>query len=158
VKPLSIYLNDHLMGATLGVNLFRRSARNQANRPWGPMLQQLSEEVDEDRETLVAIMGSLGIPRRQYKILAGGLGERLARAKFNGGLIRRSPLSDLVELEGMYLGVIGKASGWQALLQVTDTMPGLDREQIQRLADRASSQATRLEDARRRAAEVLAST
>jgi hypothetical protein len=157
VKPLSIYLNDHLMGATLGVNLFRRSARSQAKRPWGPMLAQLAEEVDQDRETLIAIMTSLGIPRRQYKILAGGLGERLARAKLNGGLIHRSPLSDLIELEGMYLGVIGKASGWQALLQVTATLPGLDHEQIQNLVDRASSQAARLADARRRAAEVLAS-
>jgi hypothetical protein len=157
VEPLSIYLNDHLMGATLGVNLFRRSARTQANRPWGPMLAQLSEEVEEDRETLIAIMTSLGIPRRQYKILAGSIAERVGRAKLNGGLIRRPPLSDLIELEGMYLGVIGKTSGWQALLQVAASVPGLDRGQIQALVDRASNQATRLEDARRRAAEVLAS-
>lgn len=157
MKPLSVYLNDHLMGATLGVNLFRRSARSQATRPWGPMLEELAAEVDEDRETLMAIMTSLGIPRRRYKVLAGGLGERVGRAKLNGGLIRRSPLSDLIELEGMYLGVVGKAAGWQALLQLSTTVPSLHRDQIQGLVERASSQASRLEDARRRAADVLAS-
>jgi hypothetical protein len=157
VTPLSIYLNDHLMGATLGVNLFRRSARSQAKRPWGATLRQLAAEVDEDRSTLIAIMASLGVPRRRYKVIAGGLGERIARAKLNGGLVRRSPLSDLVELEGMYLGVIGKASGWQALLQVADTVPGLDRGQLQELSDRAASQAAALEEARRRAAKILGS-
>jgi hypothetical protein len=153
-EPLSIYLNDHLMGATFGVQLFRRAARSQVDRPWGPTLGKLVEEVAQDRDDLIDIMTILGVPRRRYKVLAGGVAELGGRAKSNGGLIRRSSLSDLVELEAMYLGVVGKISGWRALERAAPAVRGLD-VRLADLIERGSSQAERLELARRNAAMVL---
>jgi hypothetical protein len=154
-EPLSVYLNDHLMGATFGLQLFRRAARSQADRPWGPELDKLVEEIAQDREALIDIMTTLQIPRRQYKVVAGGLAEVASRFKSNGGLVRRSPLSDLVELEAMCLGVTGKVSGWQALQQIDPPVRGLD-ERLTDLVERGSAQLARLQDAHRQAAAALA--
>ncbi|HEY5356166.1 MAG TPA: hypothetical protein VIJ82_00465 [Streptosporangiaceae bacterium] len=56
-------------------------------------------------------MHLLGIPVRTYKVYAGWLAEKAGRLKFNGRLRARSPLSNLVELELLRLGVEGKAAG-----------------------------------------------
>ena len=50
-------------------------------------------------------MGTLAVPVHRYKMLGGWALEKAARLKPNGRLLRRSPLSDLIELEGLLLGV-----------------------------------------------------
>jgi hypothetical protein len=45
------------------------------------------------------------------------LGERIGRFKRNGRLLRRAPLSDLMEIEALVTAVRAKAAGWQALSQ-----------------------------------------
>ena len=52
-RPLDTYLADHLAGATAGVEMFRRAAREQAGGPAGPELARLAGQVAEDREALV---------------------------------------------------------------------------------------------------------
>jgi hypothetical protein len=81
-----------------------------------------------------------------YKVVGGWLLERAGRAKANRHLLTRSPLSDLVELEGMRLGVEGKACLWRALLAVGDAR--LDRGELARLLARAEQQVARLEQLR----------
>ncbi|MDP9435302.1 MAG: hypothetical protein M3P93_08975, partial [Actinomycetota bacterium] len=49
---------------------------------------------------------------------AAGCWRRSARLKANGHLLRRSPLSDLVEMEALVLGVQGKAAGFRALRSI----------------------------------------
>jgi hypothetical protein len=149
---LSIYLNDHLMGASAGVDLFRRAARQQAQTSRGAALRRLAEEVEADRLELVEIMKALGLPRRRYKILAGHLLEPIGRGKLNGSLLHRSRLSDLVELELLSVAVTGKRSGWNALAQIADQRPELDKAKLDELIERASDQVTRLEAMRREVA------
>ena len=43
------------------------------------------------------------------------LAERVGRLKPNGRLLRRAPLSDLIEIEGLLDAVHAKAAGWRAL-------------------------------------------
>lgn len=149
---LAVYLNDHLMGASAGVDLFRRAARQQAGTSRGPALRELAEEVEADRLELVSMMKALGVPRRRYKVLVGHLLEPIGRAKLNGSLLRRSRLSDLVELELLTVAVTGKRSGWNALAQIANQRPELDQARLDRLAERAADQVTRLESMRRDAA------
>ncbi|HEY2095100.1 MAG TPA: hypothetical protein VGH72_01480, partial [Pseudonocardia sp.] len=104
---LSIYLNDHLAGSTVGVELIRRAANNQRSEPWGPSLARLATEIAEDRDALLDIMRVLEIPTRTYKVYAGWIAEKAGRVKLNGHLLSRSPLSSVTELEGMRLGVEG---------------------------------------------------
>jgi hypothetical protein len=147
---LGIYLNDHLAGSTAGVRLARRLAKRHHTLTAGPTLASISREIDEDRAAFLAILERLGVPRRLYKITIGWVAELLARAKTNGRALRRSPLSTVVELETLRLGVEGKHLAWLTLRTVAHHDPELDLDttQLDTLADRAADQAKRLEELR----------
>src|ERR1051326_5210447 len=113
---IAVYLNDHLAGATLGVELARRlRSSNEDDPEFGPVLAEICAEVEADRETLKAVMGRLGGGQSKLKPLAAVFAERLGRLKLNGRLWGYSPLSRLDELELLQIGVAGKRRLWQAL-------------------------------------------
>jgi hypothetical protein len=152
---LGVYLNDHLAGSTAGLALARRLADAEAD--WAPELGRLSGEIAEDRETLLGLMARLDVPVQRYKKLLAWAGERAARLKPNNRLVERSPLSRVIELEAMRLGVEGKAAGWRTLCEVADTEPRLPGERLEELLARARRQAEELEKLRVRAVtEALA--
>jgi hypothetical protein len=155
---LGIYLNDHLAGATGGLELFRRASASHRGSDAGPVLERLQQEVADDREALRRLMAALGIPVRQYKVVAGWLAEKAGRAKPNGRLLSRSPLSSVVELEGLRLGVLGKAGLWRLLRALADGEPRLAADDLDRLTDRAERQAAELEELRLAAAKEGLST
>ena len=142
---LEIYLNDHRGGATMGVELFRRASRS-AQGSVKTQLQELTTEVERDRESLRTLMGTLAVPVHRYKVLGGWVLEKAARLKPNGRLLRRSPLSDLIELEGLLLGVQGKAAGFRTLRRLADTR--LQAGTLDELIARAERQANTLEQLR----------
>ncbi|GAA1243243.1 hypothetical protein GCM10009665_37580 [Kitasatospora nipponensis] len=139
-EPLSIYLNDHLTGAFGGAALARRMADVHPDSRRAADLRRLARDVEQDRDDLVRIMNSLAVPVRHYRTWLGLAGERIARLKPNGTLARRSPLSDLIELETMRAGVEGKTALWQALRAIADNDPRLDRDDLDRLLHRAAEQ------------------
>ncbi len=153
-----IYLNDHLAGASGGLELFRRAARSHRGTPAGEVLQRLTAEVAADRDSLLSTMRALGLPVRRYKIVAGWTAEKAGRLKLNGRLLRRSPLSSLVELEALRLGVEGKASGWSLLLEATAADERLDARELERLRERARRQSAELESLRLAAGAPLFAT
>jgi hypothetical protein len=154
---LDIYLNDHLMGAVAGVGLARRLASSLSTV--GPSeraaLKTLAQDVAEDRAALLEIMGRLGTSVSRAKAAAGRIGEKAGRAKLNGRMFRRSPLSDVVELEAMYLGVRGKLAGWQVLRTLAENDSRLDPTGLDHLIDRARDQADLLDRLRTRAAVLV---
>jgi hypothetical protein len=154
---LGIYLNDHLAGATAGVELVRRAAGACRGSATGGALEILARDIAEDRAALVEIMRALGAPVRRYKVYAAWVGEKVGRLKLNGYLRGRSPLSTLVELEALRLGVEGKAAGWATLRSLAEQNPRLDRQRLDRLLDGARQQSRMLEELRiRTAAEIFA--
>jgi hypothetical protein len=152
-EPLAIYLNDHLAGATLGVELARRlRASNEGDPEFGPALTELCAEIEADRETLKAVMDQLGVGQSKLKPLAATLGERLGRLKLNGRLWGYSPLSRLDELELLQIGVVGKRRLWRALER---THAGdLQDFELGALAERATEQLRRLEALHLKAADL----
>lgn len=152
---LGIYLNDHLAGATFGVGIARRMAHQHRHSARGADLARIAEEIAQDRETLLQIMDSLGVPARRYKIYGGWAAERLGRLKPNGVLYRRSGLSTFVELETLRLGVEGKTLIWRTLLVVATKGGQLDESQLRSLLDRAREQIDTLEAMRITVAAAL---
>ncbi|MCY0922641.1 hypothetical protein OS965_31585, partial [Streptomyces sp. H27-G5] len=73
--------------------------------------------------------------------------------KLNGRLISRSPLSDVLELEAIRVGVEGKKELWRALRIVSRFDPRIDGEAMGRLLARAERQADALETLRLTAVE-----
>jgi hypothetical protein len=150
---LSTYLNDHLAGATVGVELARRAASNNRSTPYGDVLTALTMEIEADRESLVEIMGRLSIGQDRLKLLLSWSVEKASRLKPNGELLRYSSLSRLEELELLSLGVEGKLALWQALVRTHGDDPRLRGLDLAGLVNRARSQRRRLERQRRRAAQ-----
>jgi hypothetical protein len=152
-RLLSIYLNDHLAGATIGVELARRAARENAGSPLGTFLSgTLLPEIEEDRETLRSLMARLGIPRSRPKAALAWAAEKVGRLKLNGEWRRYSPLSRLLELEGLAAGIEAKGAMWVSLERARDTDARLQELDLGRLVERAESQRERLEEHRQAAA------
>jgi hypothetical protein len=147
-KYLATYLNDHLLGATAGGELARRAARENEGSELGAFLTVLAADVEEDRETLKAIMGELGAKTDRAKVAAGWTAEKVGRLKPNAQLRGYSPLSPLVELEGLLIGIQGKLAMWRSLAEVAEEL-GLDRARLEELAARAERQQAELEGHRR---------
>lgn len=145
---LAVYLNDHYAGSTAGLALFRRTARAHRGSERGETLAQLVREIAEDRRALRQLMRDLTVPVQRYKVVAGWLGEKLGRAKPNGYAVRRSPVSSVMELEALTLGVLGKGSGWRTLRLVADDDERLDAARLDALIARAERQAATLETLR----------
>ena len=145
---LGIYLNDHLAGATGGMELARRMAGSHHDPAQRMTLQRLAAEITQDRRALLDLMAALGVPVRHYKLSAAWAAEKAARLKLNGRLLSRSPLSSLEEFEMLRLGVEGKAAGWRTLRALADADSRLDRDRLDELMARARQQADLLEELR----------
>ncbi|HZX56488.1 MAG TPA: hypothetical protein VFE86_17500 [Ilumatobacteraceae bacterium] len=148
---LGIYLSDHLAGATAGCRRMRRLADAEQQAPDADALQRIAKEIDEDRATLLSIIEAEGIEPRWYKTAMAKVGEAVGVVKSNGTLFHRSPLTSLVELEGMRMGVTAKFDLWTALKH--SELSG--RQDFDRLLERATRQLQELEVAHVRRAEVL---
>lgn len=155
---LGVYLNDHLAGATVGTELSARLASAHRGSEDGAVLERLAAEIREDRATLIALMATLEVPVRHYKVLLGWAAEKAGRFKPNGRLLERSPLSSLEELETMALGVVGKTACWRVLRILADHDRRLEPERLDDLLDRAKRQAETLEELRVRAGTRLATS
>ncbi|MDX6635238.1 MAG: hypothetical protein QOF06_1441 [Solirubrobacterales bacterium] len=151
-KRLGIYLNDHLGGSTTGVELAKRIRGANEGNEYGVVLARVAQEIEEDRQALERLMDTFEIKRDHPKVIAGWVAEKVGRLKLNGQLIGYSPLSRLVELEGLAIGITGKLSLWEALLEVADEDPRLDRAELTRLSERADSQRAEVWRLRQRAA------
>ena len=130
---LRIYLRDHHAAAAGGVALAKRALG--ARDP-------IAAQIARDRETLEEIMGQLGISANPVKVGLVRIAERVSRLKLNGRLVRHSPLSHVVELETLVVGVRGKEALWTAL-RTSDVR--LERIDLDALVDSARAQGSDLE-------------
>lgn len=153
LRRLAIYLDDHLAGATAGLALARRAARNNREHPVGVQLRRLVDELEYDRSVLLSLRRSLGLASPLKRIGALGM-ERVARLKPNGQLVGYSPLSRLEELEGLCAGIDGKLALWHALAAARAAHPALAELDTEALSARAERQRSGLEPARREAARA----
>jgi hypothetical protein len=153
-RYLPIYLNDHLTGSTIGVELVKRARSENEGTELGSFLGELCRELVEDRRALMSLMRDLGIAPSRAKIAAGWIAEKLGRLKLNGEVTEYSPLSRLVELEGLASGVEAKLAMWLALQEIRDNDERLRSAPLDDLIAGARSQRERLEPHRRAAART----
>ncbi|MFD5831460.1 SRPBCC family protein [Lentzea sp. NPDC060358] len=139
---LGIYLNDHLAGATAISELARRVSRTH------PELRLLADDLEADRKELLDFMREVGVESRPHKAALGWLSEKAGRLKLNGRVLGRSPLSDVLELEGLRVGVEAKSALWRTLRELRS----FDDERLERLARRAADQAGLVDGYRLRSA------
>jgi hypothetical protein len=140
---LEIYLQDHRAGAEAGVRLAQRCTDHAPTDATKRLLEALTAEIVEDRNSLDAVMSGLGVRPSSLKMAAGVAGERLGRLKLNGRFVRTSPLSIVVEIEGLIGAVSVKRELWATLTTLASAEE--PDERLEDLRRRAEDQRTRLQ-------------
>jgi len=131
---LPIYLKDHHAAGTAGSVLAKRLADKAIfDSTKRGELSTLAEEILVDLRTLEDVMSSLSVPPSKIKDAAAIALAHIGKLKANGHLRQRSPLSDVVELETLMVGIEGKAALWTSLAQALPGYP-LDFEALRRRA------------------------
>ena len=138
-RLLEIYLADHAAAATAGLELALRTARSNASTPFGDALRGLADEIEDDRRTLRRVVSELGFKESRTKEALAWAAERVGRLKLNGQLTGYSPLSRVLELEALSVGIAGKLALWrslQTLPHVQERLADLDLEELSARAER----------------------
>ena len=148
---LAIYLTDHLAGATAGSKRMRRLADHERSAADGATLATIATDIEQDRATLADVLDAARVSPRWYKTATAWLAEQAGLLKANGPLTRRSPLTSVVELEFMCMGVVGKMALWESLKH-TDLSERFDFDD---LLERATRQLQGLQTAHRARAPVV---
>jgi hypothetical protein len=148
---LHIYLNDHRSAGSGGLSLTERVLASNAGTPYEQPLRDLVAEIGEDLVTLDALRRALGVRRNPVKDAAVAVGERVGRLKPNGQLRGYSPLSRVLELEGLAAAVNAKRHLWSALSLLQGADARLGSFDFEGLLLRAEDQADRIEPLHRRA-------
>jgi hypothetical protein len=153
---LRIYLRDHHAGAVAGRELVKRSAKANEGTPFGELLGALESEIASDLDVLESIMSRLGVSPAKGKDAAAWTAEKLGRLKLNGSFTDYSPLSRVVEFEGLSIMIQSKKALWVTLEQLG--ADGVDATELAHLKTRAEDQQGRIEEARREAARIAFSS
>jgi hypothetical protein len=88
----------------------------------------ISREIEEDKATLHEVMDRANVRRKRIRRSLARLTELATRLKPNGRLVGYSPLSRVLELEGLTIGITGKVGLWRSLetLDHDSGVPDLD--------------------------------
>jgi hypothetical protein len=149
---LETYLQDHRAGAAMGCELAHRLAEENAGTPYEDFLLGLAQEIDSDVEMLEQVMDRFGVAKPALKIAGAKAAERLGRLKPNEQLTGYSPLSRVLELEGLRGGVQSKQGLWDSLAALAEHDDRLDPDQMAELKAKAQKQIDGLREQHRRAA------
>ncbi len=147
---LSTYLNDHLAGSTTGLELAQRAAESNAGTELGTVLARIAAQIEEERAVLKSVIDAVDAQQNPAKAAAAWVGEKAGRLKPNDQLTGYSSLSQMIEVEGLSLGIEGKRLLWRTLSERGD--PRLAAFDFSALAEQAERQREELEPFRLAAA------
>jgi hypothetical protein len=144
-QQLGVYLNDHLAGSAVGIELAERLRDNNRGTELGNLMAALHRDIGQDRASLEELMGRLEIERHPVKEAAGWALEKLSRLRLNPAMTGSAELTQLLETEALSLGIEGKLAMWLALREAAAGDRRLAGTDFDRLIDRARQQRQRLE-------------
>lgn len=156
-ESIEVYLNDHLAGATAGVNLVEQAADRHRSDAMGEFFAPLAADIKADLATLEKLMVDLNVDKSASKMALAEVGSKLAAPKFSAEGAGNEHLGDFVTLETLSIGVEGKRCMWVALQTVADAYPVLQAMDLDALESRAQSQRDALEGKRNELAPLALS-
>jgi hypothetical protein len=153
-ESLEVYLNDHLAGATAGVNLVEQAVDRHRSDELGEFFGPLASEIKADHDRLENLIAEMNIDKSATKAALAEVGSKLAAPKFTAEGAGNEHLGDFITLETLSMGVEGKRCMWSSLKQVADAYPELQGLDLDDLEARAQDQRSRIEDKRLEIAQV----
>ncbi len=149
---LATYLNDHLAGSEVVLELLEHLERSLPDTPAARFAAGLRVDIEADRRELEALMGRLQIAASRTRTAAAWLAAKGTELKLRlddsaGGALRRLEVFDAVSV-----GIEGKRLLWRALAAAAEGRPDLRGIDYVRLERAAEDQRRRVERARLEAA------
>jgi hypothetical protein len=154
IDHLGTYLNDHLAGASAGVEMARQLEDAVRGTPYASALGPIAKDIEEDLETLRGLVDEMGVGQNPVKQAVGWVAEKAHRVGIHERMAGSRDLSLLLQAESVGLGVEGKLALWLALMEVVPAHPHLATVDLPSLAERARDQRRRVEIARLGAARA----
>ena len=147
---LAVYLNDHLAGSAAGLRLAKRCLERERETELGRQLDELVDEIEEDRDVLERVMTRVGATPNPLKQAAanGAALLTLLRNRLPVLGAGTGEVSRLEEIELLSLGIEGKRLLWRALGVLAKTDGRLKEFEFVTLESKARAQRDRLESVR----------
>lgn len=153
-KLLVGYLQDHIMAADSGAQVFEEARKLWAETPYAERIQALSADIEQDRQELKDIASGLGADLSAFKTAISSVGRTLSRLNPLNPTGSRSGLPGQLELEGLHTAVAGKECLWLTLEKLSEQDSRIDAGQQRRLIDRARDQQGRISELIRETAAI----
>lgn len=150
-KYLRIYLVDHHAASVAGYELAKRTLGSNRGTRFESDLESVVGAIGEDKDTLGTYMSLLGVSTNPLKEAATWAVEKIGRFKLNGEILNYSPLSRVIEFEGLVSGIAAKRALWVSLKAVAGDH-GLDSNELDELIRRADTQMATMQELRDEAA------
>lgn len=151
---LVTYLNDHLAGSVVALELLDGLEREHAGTPIARFVAGLRGEIEQDRGELGTLMTRLNITESLPRKAVAWLTEKATALKLRLDDPHEGPLRLLESFEGLSLGIEGKRLLWRSLQAASAGTPDLQGPDYDRLAGRAEEQRRGLEPLRIEAARA----
>lgn len=153
-KLLASYLQDHIMAADSGAQVFEEARKLWAETPYAERIQALSADIEQDRQELKDIASGLGAQLSPLKTAISSIGRNLSRLNPLNPTGSRSGLPGQLELEGLHAAVAGKECLWLTLEKLSEQDGRIDPAQQRRLIERANNQQDRVVELIRETAAI----
>jgi hypothetical protein len=154
-EALVTYLNDHLGGAQIAVQLLEAMRDQHDDQDFRQFASVLLPEIEADDLTLRHIAEKVGSGPSAVKQVGGWILEKAARLKLGHTGSRDFELFESVEL--LTLGILGKLSLWKALQAASTSDSRLREYDFETLIRRAQDQYEQAERRRLNLAQLVLS-
>jgi hypothetical protein len=151
-QHLATYLNDHLAGSVLALDLLARLQKDETLKELKPFLVDLHGDILADRHELESLMERLAIRSSGPRQALAWISEKATQLKLRLDDSAGGPLRLLEALELLALGIEGKRALWHSLAAAAEGVPALRGTDYARLIARAGEQRERVEKHRLAAA------
>jgi hypothetical protein len=148
---LGVYLNDHLAGSVMAIELL--DLLHRADAP-DPVIVSLRDGIEQDQGELRELMRTLGVTLSTARRVSAWFTEKLTEMKLRVDDPGDSGLRRLEILEALGLGIDGKRALWTALDACATIAPSLRQLDYPRLIARAEQQRSVVETLRIEAARA----
>jgi len=153
-EHLATYLNDHLAGSVVAIELMQNLEAAYAGSSVANFVNGVRIDVEADQSELQDLMNRLKISESRTRRVSAWLTEKLTELKLRLDDSEHGNLRLFESLEALSLGIEGKRSLWLALSAAAETSPQLRLVDYQRLQARAEEQRSRVENKRIEVAKV----
>ena len=154
-EPLVTYVNDHLGGARIALQLLEGMRDQHEDQRFRDFAAALLPEVQADDHTLRSIAEKIGSSPSAVKEVGGWLLEKATRLKLGHTGSRDFAMFESLEL--LVLGIHGKLCLWKALQVASRPNSRLREFDFEKLIGRAQQQYDKVESERLNLAQAVLS-